>query len=221
MNSHEFTRNSHEIHVTSYEFMPMDRRQACRVSPLGGCVWGEFYPLNSLKSNQKKLRFPQKKPLKIRVNLRQFEASIQTAAYPPFTKGTSTLVIAGRRLGPAFPPLSSPRGSGLGLPLPSTSFSFMQRGTAQAMPCSSFVMPCSSSVSMRGAEPGSLAVRTYASAADREEARIGTHGGGTGGAAWWGRLQDIDRLARHALTAKRAMAGSTQQGASGVVQGAT
>ena len=83
MNSCEFAQNLYEIRTNSYEFMPMDRRQACRVLPLFvlGAVWAwwmrlgrdflsvgrwvmklghEFYPLKSLKSNQKYGPFSQK-----------------------------------------------------------------------------------------------------------------------------------------------------------------
>ena len=48
-------------------------------------LWHEFYPLKSLKSNQKYGVFL--KNLKIRVNSRKFESPIQTATYPLFTKG--------------------------------------------------------------------------------------------------------------------------------------
>ena len=46
----------------------------------------EFYPLKSLRSNQKYGVF-LKKPRNW-VNLREYSHPIQTATYPPFTKGT-------------------------------------------------------------------------------------------------------------------------------------
>ena len=49
----------------------------------------EFYPLKSLKNNQKYGVF-LKKIFEFRVNSRELESPIQTAMYPPFTKGTGS-----------------------------------------------------------------------------------------------------------------------------------
>ena len=46
----KFVRNSYEFHTNSYEFMPMDRLQTCRVLPLFvlGAVWAWWMRLGRL-----------------------------------------------------------------------------------------------------------------------------------------------------------------------------
>ena len=93
--------------VKSREFKRMNRLQACRVlAPLvRGPVWawwmllgrdfhwmmgneagGRMLPLKSLRRNQKYGISPEK--LKIWVESHEYSRPIQTATYPPFTKGT-------------------------------------------------------------------------------------------------------------------------------------
>ena len=105
--SHPFVPKSCEFRTNSREFTPMNRLQACRVlAPLVlGAVWawgmvlgrnfhrmmpneagGRILP-PQIHHREPKIRRPPKN-LEIRVDSREFSRPIQTATYPPFTKGT-------------------------------------------------------------------------------------------------------------------------------------
>ena len=57
---------------------------------------GEFYPLKSLRSNQNMVF--SSKNLKLLVISREYSHLIQTATYPPFTKGTMCMMRVAWRL---------------------------------------------------------------------------------------------------------------------------